>query len=40
MEIKRIKIFINPNEKSKIIAKELELELKKHGFEIVKDNYD
>ena len=40
MEIKRIKLFINHNEKSEIVAKDLELELKKYGFEIVDKKYD
>ncbi len=40
MEIKKIKLFVNNNEKSKIVANDLELELKKYGFKIVDDNPD
>ena len=38
--INKIKLFINDNEKSVIVAKDLELELKKYGFKIVNRNYD
>ena len=39
-KINKIKLFINDNEKSKIVAKDLELELKKYDFKIVSRNYD
>lgn len=38
--INKIKLFINDNEKSILVAKDLELELKKYNFEIVNKNYD
>lgn len=40
MAIKRIKLFINDNDLSKKVAQDLEQELLKYGFEIVKDNFD
>ena len=33
-KINKIKLFINDNEKSTIVAKDLEMELLKYGFEI------
>ena len=33
--INRVKLFVNDNEKSNIVAKDLELELVKYGFKIV-----
>ncbi len=36
--IKRIKLYINNNDKSKVVAAELEKDLINKGFEIVKDN--
>ncbi len=38
--INKVRLFVNDNEKSKIVAKDLELELIKYGFKIVKKNYD
>ncbi len=38
--INKIKLFVNDNEKSSIVAKDLELELKKYNFEIVDKGYD
>lgn len=38
--INKIKLFVNDNEKSCVVAKDLELELVKYGFKIVKKNYD
>ena len=39
-KINRVKLFVNDNEKSVIVAKDLELELKKYGFKIVNKNFD
>ncbi len=39
-KINKIKLFVNDNEKSIVVAKDLELELKKYGFEVVDKNYD
>jgi len=38
--INKIRLFVNENEKSQIVAKDLELELEKYGFKIVNRNYD
>lgn len=39
--INKVKLFINDNEKSRIVAKDLELELLKYGFKIVsRGSYD
>ena len=38
--INKVKLFVNDNEKSKIVAKDLELELVKYGFKIVGKGYD
>lgn len=38
--INKVKLFINENEKSAIVAKDLELELKKYGFKIVSRGFD
>ncbi len=38
--INKVKLFVNDNEKSKIVAKDLELELIKYGFKIVNRGYD
>lgn len=38
--INKVKLFVNDNEKSQIVAKDLELELIKYGFKIVNRNYD
>ena len=38
--INKIKLFVNDNEQSVIVAKDLELELKKYGFKIVGRGYD
>jgi NAD+ kinase len=39
-KINRVKLFVNDNDLSCIVAKDLELELIKYGFEIVDTNYD
>lgn len=39
-KINKVKLFVNENEKSQIVAKDLELELKKYDFKIVNKNYD
>ena len=39
-KIIKVKLFINDNEKSQLVAKDLEIELKKYDFKIVKRNYD
>ena len=39
-KINKIKLFINDNEKSTIVAKDLEMELLKYGFEIVDEDYE
>ena len=39
-KINKVKLFINDNEKSQLVAKDLEIELKKYDFKIVKRNYD
>lgn len=39
--ISKVRLFVNDNEKSRIVAKDLELELLKYGFKIVsKGSYD
>lgn len=38
--INKIKLFVNDNEKSHLVAKDLELELKKYDFEIVDETFD
>ncbi len=38
--INKVKLFVNDNEKSKIVAKDLELELIKYGFKIVNRGFD
>ena len=38
--INKIKLFVNDNDKSREVAKELEKELKKYKFKIVNKNYD
>ena len=38
--INKIKLFVNDNEKSVIVAKDLELELLKYGFKIVNKGFD
>ena len=38
--INKVKLFVNDNEQSIIVAKDLELELLKYGFKIVNRNYD
>ena len=40
MEIKKVKLFVNDNDLSKKVAKEVEEELTKYGFELVNENYD
>jgi len=39
-KINNIKLFINDNDKSRLVAKDLELELKKYGFNIVDQDYE
>lgn len=39
-KINKIKLFVNDNEKSIIVAKDLELELNKYGFKIVNRGFD
>ena len=39
-KINKIKLFVNDNEKSRIVAKDLELELLKYNFELVDNDYD
>lgn len=38
--INKVKLFVNNNEKSELVAKDLELELIKYGFQIVNRGYD
>lgn len=38
--VNKVKLFVNDNEQSIIVAKDLELELLKYGFKIVNRNYD
>ena len=38
--INKIKLFVNDNEKSRIVAKDLELKLLKYNFELVDNDYD
>lgn len=38
--INKVKLFVNDNDKSVIVAKDLELELKKYGFKIVNRGFD
>ena len=38
--INNIKLFVNDNDKSKLVAKDLEMELRKYGFNIVDQDYD
>ena len=40
MEIKRVKLFVNDNDLSKRVAKEVEEELNKYGLEVVNENFD
>lgn len=37
-KINRVKLFVNENEKSQIVAKDLEKELKEYDFELVEEN--
>lgn len=39
-KINKVKLFVNDNEKSQIVAKDLELELVKYGFKIVNKGFD
>lgn len=39
-KINKVKLFVNDNELSQIVAKDLELELKKYNFSIVNRGYD
>ena len=39
-KINKVKFFVNDNEKSHIVAKDLEIELLKYGFKIVNKDYD
>lgn len=39
-KINKVKLFVNDNERSQIVAKDLELELKKYDFKIVNKGYD
>ena len=39
-KINKVKLFVNDNELSQIVAKDLELELKKYNFKIVNKGYD
>lgn len=39
-KINKIKLFVNDNEKSQIVAKDLEIELKKYDFKIVDKDFD
>ena len=39
-KINSVKLFVNNNEKSVIVAKDLEMELKKYNFDIVDEDYD
>lgn len=39
-KINNVNLFINDNEKSEIVAKDLELELKKYNFNIVNSDFD
>ena len=39
-KINKVKLFVNDNELSSLVAKDLELELKKYNFEIVDKCYD
>ncbi len=38
--INRVKLFVNDNEKSQIVAKDLEIELVKYGFKMVNKGFD
>lgn len=38
--INKVKLFVNDNEQSQIVAKDLELELEKYGIKIVNRGYD
>ena len=38
--INNVKLFVNDNDKSKLVAKDLELELQKYDFNIVDKDYD
>lgn len=38
--INNVKLFVNDNDKSKLVAKDLEIELKKYDFNIVDEDYD
>ena len=40
MEIKKVKLFINENEKSIRVARQLKQELTKYGFEVTDKDYD
>ena len=39
-KINKVKLFVNDNEKSVIVAKDLEMELMKYGFKIVNKSFD
>ena len=39
-KINKVKFFVNDNEKSHIVAKDLEIELLKYGFKIVNKDSD
>jgi len=39
-KINNVKLFVNDNEKSMIVAKDLEMELKKYNFNVVDEDYD
>lgn len=39
-KVNKIKMFVNDNEKSVIVAKDLELQLIKYGFKIVSKGFD
>ena len=39
-KINKIKLFVNDNEKSRLVAKDLEIELKKYNFELVEKDYE
>lgn len=38
--INKVKLFVNDNDKSRKVAKDLELELKKYNFDLVDNDYD